>query len=77
MSNQFKPVGRVLCGMPRLISLKTLYVDTAPVRGEIPDIEPEQIHLGRLKRAGWLEQTAESVLDYGKAVNIKTKRGRH
>lgn len=42
--NQFKLVGRVLCVNAAVDILKTLYVDTAPVRGEIPDIEPEQIH---------------------------------
>ena len=44
------------------------------MRGEIRDIEPEQIHLA-IKEARVLEQSAESVPDYGKAINIKTKRG--
>lgn len=44
------------------------------MRGEIQDIEPEQIHLA-IKEARVLEQSAESVPDYGKAINIKTKRG--
>ena len=54
--------------------LRSLYVDTAPMRGQIQDIEPEQIHLA-IKEARVLEQSAESVPEYGKAVNIKTKRG--
>lgn len=54
--------------------LKDLYVDTAPVRGVIGDIEPEQIHLA-VKESGALEQAAESIPEYGKAVTIKTKRG--
>ena len=44
------------------------------MRGQIQDIEPEQIHLA-IKEARVLEQSAESVPEYGKAVNIKTKRG--
>lgn len=44
------------------------------MRGQTQDIEPEQIHLA-IKEARVLEQSAESVPDYGKAINIKTKRG--
>ena len=33
-------------------------LDTAPVRGEIPDIEPEQIHLA-IKESGVLEQNTD------------------
>ena len=72
--NQFKLVGRTLCVNAAADILRTLYVDTAPVRGQIPDIEPEQIHLA-IKESRVLEQSAESVPEYGKAVNIKTKRG--
>ncbi|MCV5333019.1 PhoH family protein, partial [Escherichia coli] len=54
--------------------LKTLYVDTAPVRGEIPDIEPEQIHLA-IKESGVLEQNTESNIEHGKEVFVKTKKG--
>ena len=72
--NVFKLAGRALSVNAAADILKTLYVDTAPVRGEIPDIEPDQIHLA-IKESRVLEQTAESVPEYGKAVNIKTKRG--
>ncbi|HAS99203.1 MAG TPA: nucleoside triphosphate hydrolase, partial [Pantoea agglomerans] len=72
--NVFKLSGRPLCVNAAADILKTLYVDTAPVRGDIPDIEPDQIHLA-IKESRVLEQTAESVPEYGKAVNIKTKRG--
>ena len=44
------------------------------MRGQIQDIEPEQIHLA-IKEARVLEQSAERRAGYGKAVNIKTKRG--
>ncbi len=43
------------------------------MRGQIQDIEPEQIHLAIKERV--LEQSAESVPEYGKAVDLKTKRG--
>jgi phosphate starvation-inducible PhoH-like protein len=35
------------------------------MRGQIQDIEPEQIHLA-IKEARVLEQSAESVPEYGK-----------
>ena len=72
--NHFKLTGRALCVHAAADILRSLYVDTAPMRGQIQDIEPEQIHLA-IKEARVLEQSAESVPEYGKAVNIKTKRG--
>ena len=72
--NHFKLTGRPICVNAAADILRSLYVDTAPMRGEIQDIEPEQIHLA-IKEARVLEQSAESVPDYGKAINIKTKRG--
>lgn len=72
--NHFKLTGRPICVTAAADILRSLYVDTAPMRGQIQDIEPEQIHLA-IKEARVLEQSAESVPEYGKAVNIKTKRG--
>ena len=72
--NHFKLTGRAICVHAAADILRSLYVDTAPMRGQIQDIEPEQIHLA-IKEARVLEQSAESVPEYGKAVNIKTKRG--
>lgn len=72
--NHFKLTGRALCVHAAADILRSLYVDTAPMRGQIQDIEPEQIHTA-IKEARVLEQSAESVPEYGKAVNIKTKRG--
>ena len=72
--NHFKLTGRPICVNAAADILRSLYVDTSPMRGEIQDIEPEQIHLA-IKEARVLEQSAESVPDYGKAINIKTKRG--
>lgn len=72
--NHFKLTGREICVNAAADILHTLYVDTAPMRGQTQDIEPNQIHLA-IKEARVLEQSAESVPEYGKAVNIKTKRG--
>ncbi|KMK83767.1 PhoH family protein [Pectobacterium brasiliense ICMP 19477] len=72
--NQFKLVGKNLLTQAAADILQRLYVDTAPVRGVIGDIEPEQIHLA-IKESRVLEQSAEHVPDYGKVVNIRTKRG--
>jgi phosphate starvation-inducible PhoH-like protein len=72
--NAFKLVGKSLCVDAAANILRTLYVDTAPVRGVMTDIKPEKIHLA-IKESRVLEHTAESVPDFGKAVNIQTKRG--
>ncbi len=72
--NHFKLVGKSLVVQAAADILRHLYVETAPLRGEIADIDPEQIHLA-IKESHVLEQTAESVPDYGKAVTIRTKRG--
>jgi phosphate starvation-inducible PhoH-like protein len=59
--------------------LKQLYVDTAPVRGnQVPDIEPEQVHLAILGSQALEQQDDEAhdpAMSWGREVNIKTKRG--
>lgn len=72
--NFFTIVGKPHTSAAALEIIKTLYVNTAPVRGNIPDIEPEEIHLA-VKETGILEQMTESTIDYGKEVFIKTKKG--
>ncbi len=72
--NRFKLSGKPLNVQAASKILRQLYVDTAPVRGVTPDIDPENIHLA-IMDSRVLEQSADSVPDYGKAVNIKTKRG--
>ena len=72
--NHFKLTGRPICVTAAADILRSLYVDTAPMRGQTQDIDPEQIHLA-IKEARVLEQSADSVPEFGKAVNIKTKRG--
>ncbi len=53
--------------------LKKLYVETAPVKGKIKDIDPELIHLNILE-ANCLEQNTDSS-HFGKEVYIKTRKG--
>ncbi|CAH0526625.1 PhoH family protein [Vibrio hippocampi] len=72
--NYFTIVGKPHTTAAALDIIKTLYVDTAPVRGQIPDIEPEQIHLA-VKESGVLEQTTDSDIAHGKEVFVKTKKG--
>ena len=75
-SQFFTIVGKPHTAAAALDVLKTLYVDTAPVRGDIPDIEPEQVHLA-IKESGVLEQTTEITEEFahGKEVFVKTKKG--
>ena len=72
--NFFTIVGKPHTSAAALEIIKTLYVNTSPVRGIIADIEPEQIHLA-IKETGILEQTEPSTIEYGKEVFIKTKKG--
>ncbi|ENM3807245.1 PhoH family protein [Vibrio cholerae] len=72
--NFFTIVGQPHTAAAALDIIKTLYVETAPLRGQIADIEPEQIHLA-IKESGVLEQHSESILAHGKEVFVKTKKG--
>ncbi|WP_207627333.1 PhoH family protein [Photorhabdus tasmaniensis] len=72
--NRFKLMGKPLSVSAATNILRHLYVQTAPVRGVIPDIKPEQIHLA-ITESRVLEEAAESIPEYGKSVNIRTKRG--
>ncbi|WP_026960682.1 PhoH family protein [Aliagarivorans taiwanensis] len=73
--NYFQITGRhALCLAVSKI-LRSLYVETAPVKGgSIPDLEPDQVHLA-IQESNALEQDAEDQPVYGKEVNIRTKRG--
>ncbi len=68
--NHFKLTGRPVCVTAATDILRSLYVVTAPLRGQTQDIEPEQIHLA-IKEARVLEPSAESVPVSGKAINIR------
>ncbi|AIW14816.1 PhoH family protein [Vibrio europaeus] len=72
--NFFTIVGKPHTSAAALEIIKTLYVNTAPVRGNIPDVEPDEIHLA-IKETGVLEQDLESSFEHGKEVFIKTKKG--
>ncbi|OED57239.1 nucleoside triphosphate hydrolase [Aliivibrio fischeri] len=74
--NLFTVVGKPHTVSATIDILKDLYVDTAPVKNQYPDIEPEQIHLA-VKESGVLEQAKEDVstIPYGKEIFIKTKKG--
>lgn len=73
-NNYFSIVGKAYSASAALDILQSLYVETAPVRGNTPDIEPEHIHLA-IKESGVLEQTTDSIIEHGKEVFIKTKKG--
>lgn len=72
--NFFQISGKQLCVDAVSQLLTRLYVDTAPVRGVIPDIEPDQVHLA-ITESRILEQVSAELPQYGKEVVIKTKRG--
>lgn len=52
--------------------LKLLYIETQPVKGSVPILEPNQVHLA-IQEAKCLERAEAGA--YGKEVHIKTKRG--
>ncbi|UAA40160.1 PhoH family protein [Paraneptunicella aestuarii] len=52
--------------------LKLLYIETQPVKGVIPELEPEQVHLA-IQEANCMEQDEQDP--YAKTSFIKTKRG--
>ncbi|RUO79635.1 PhoH family protein [Pseudidiomarina taiwanensis] len=53
--------------------LRDLYVETAPVKGQMKEIEPDQVHLA-IQQANVLEQGQEDPSE-DKITHIKTKRG--
>lgn len=72
--NRFKLTGKSLCVNAAAGILRRLYVETSPIKGVIPDIDPEQIHLA-IKESRVLEQSDEHAPEFGKSTNIRTKRG--
>ncbi|MBQ4861068.1 PhoH family protein [Pseudoalteromonas sp. MMG013] len=70
--NWFKVTGQAVQVKAAMDILKTLYVDTAPVRGEIKEIEPDNVHLA-ITESKCLEQDTPNSWD--KEVYIKTRRG--
>jgi phosphate starvation-inducible PhoH-like protein len=71
-SNEFKVLGEAQQSSGAAELLKLLYMETQPIRGTIPDIMSEQVHLA-IQEANCLERAEAG--QYGKEINIKTKRG--
>ncbi|WP_026374619.1 PhoH family protein [Aestuariibacter salexigens] len=71
-NNAFKVTGEALQANGAVELLKLLYIETQPVRGNIPELEPDQVHLA-IQEAKCLERAESGA--YGKEVHIKTKRG--
>ena len=75
--SHFKVIGETIPAEAASDVIKTLYVETAPVKGNYKDIEPEQVHL-EIQESKALEQQKEKVTEHawqGKETFIKTKRG--
>ncbi len=71
-SNEFKIIGESMQTNGVAELLKLLYIETQPIKGQIPILEPEQVHLA-IQEAKCLERAEAG--HYGKEVHIKTKRG--
>lgn len=70
--NYFRIIGQPQGILSSSQILKDLYVETAPVRGEIQNIEPSAVHLA-IQEASALEQ--DTAVEDDKHTVIKTKRG--
>ncbi|MDK2594867.1 PhoH family protein [Pseudoalteromonas obscura] len=70
--NWFKVTGNQVTAKAAVDIIKSLYVDTQPVKGKSKDIEPDNVHLA-ITEANCLEQDTPNV--WGKEVFIKTRRG--
>ncbi|RDV24571.1 PhoH family protein [Alteromonas aestuariivivens] len=71
-NNHFKVMGEPQQANGASELLKLLYIETQPVKGVIPELAAEQVHLA-IQEAKCLERSESP--DYGKEVNIRTKRG--
>ncbi|WP_440053884.1 PhoH family protein [Pseudoalteromonas sp. T1lg65] len=70
--NWFKVTGKPVTASAAVDILKSLYVDTQPLKGQITEIEPDRVHLA-ITEANCLDQDAPDVWE--KEVYIKTRRG--
>lgn len=70
--NWFKVTGQPVQAKAATDIIKGLYIDTQPVRGEVSEIEPDNVHLA-ITEANCLEQDSPSV--WNEEVYIKTRRG--
>lgn len=71
-NNAFKVLGEPQQANGASELLKLLYIETQPVKGVIPQLASEQVHLA-IQEAKCLENAEAS--QYGKEVHIRTKRG--
>ena len=72
-NNAFKVLGEPHQTNGAIELLKLLYIETQPVKGRIPELGAEQVHLA-IQEARVLEKD-NSAGNYGKEVHIRTKRG--
>lgn len=73
-SDGFTVTGRRNTAQGVIDMLKMFYIDTAPVRGNVPHIEPERVHLA-IKESGSLEQKKRLYIKDGEKISVKTKKG--
>jgi phosphate starvation-inducible protein PhoH and related proteins len=71
-ANHFKVVGKNTHAEAATEALKSLYVETQPVKGKTTELDTQQVHLA-LQETRVPEPDTEQ--HYGKEVHIKTKRG--
>ncbi|MEG3767449.1 PhoH family protein [Alteromonas sp. 14N.309.X.WAT.G.H12] len=71
-SNTFKVLGDAVQANGAVELLKLLYIETQPVKGLIPQLDPQQVHLA-IQEARLLERGESTT--YGKDITIRTKRG--
>lgn len=71
-NNAFKVMGESQQASGASELLKLLYIETQPVKGVVPDLDSEQVHLA-IQEAKCLEKAEAG--HYGKEVHIRTKRG--
>ncbi len=71
-NNEFSVSGDPLQANGAAELLKLLYIETQPVRGSIPALEPDQVHLA-IQEVRCLERAEAG--EYAKEVHIKVKRG--
>lgn len=71
-ANQFKVLGDQQQANGASELLKLLYIETQAVKGSVPSLDPNQVHLA-IQEVKCLERAEAG--DYAKEVHIKTKRG--
>jgi len=71
-NNEFSVHGDPLQANGASELLRLLYIETQAIKGSVPILEPNQVHLA-IQEAKCLERAEAG--DYGKEVHIKTKRG--